>query len=204
MVTSGFGLIGLGIVVLTYLGYKDTPAHPDPAHWTPLAVAGREIADDQRCVTCHRDGAAANPVSRMRVTHDPEWLFSHVKDPQVIAPGLREPPEGGMSDSQAWSILALIKKVRAGAPPPPAMPVEERTAVRVLGRYCAACHMIDGEGASSAPDLTRAGEMNDAMTLRDWITSPEDVDGNASMPPFGGTLSDEEMTAIVNYLAARK
>jgi mono/diheme cytochrome c family protein len=46
--------------------------------------------------------------------------------------------------------------------------------------------------------------MNDAMTLRDWITSPEDVDGNASMPPFGGTLSDEEMTAIVNYLAARK
>ena len=203
LVTAGFGLIGLAIVVLTYLGYQDTPAHADPSHWTPLAVAGREFADDQRCVTCHRDGASANPVSGMRTLHDPEWLFSHVKDPQVIAPGLRPAPPGGMSDSQARSIIALMKKVRAGAPPP-VMPAEERTASLVLGRYCAACHMIDGEGASSAPDLTRAGAMRDATWLRDWITSPEDVDGNASMPPFGGTLSDEEMTAIVNYLAARK
>jgi len=203
LVTAGFGVIGLGIVVLTYLGYKDTPAHADPSHWTPLAVAGREFANDQRCVTCHRDGASANPVSGMRMVHDPEWLFSHVRDPQVIAPGLRPAPAGGMSESQARSIIALMKKVRAGAPAP-VMAAEERTASLVLGRYCAACHMIDGEGASAAPDLTRAGAMRDAMWLRDWITSPEDVDGNASMPPFGGTLSEEEMTAVVNYLAARK
>ena len=51
LVTTGFGIIGLGIVIRTYLGYKDTPAHADPAHWTPLAVAGRQFADDQRCVT---------------------------------------------------------------------------------------------------------------------------------------------------------
>ena len=159
--------------MLTYLGYKDTPAHADPSHWTPLAMAGREFADDQRCVTCHRDGASANPVSGMRILHDPEWLFSHVKDPQVIAPGLRPAPPGGMSDSQARSIIALMKKVRAGAPPP-VMPAQERTASLILGRYCAACHMIDGEGASSAPDLTRVGAMRDAMWLRDWITSPED------------------------------
>ena len=36
LVTGGFGLIGLGIIVLTYLGYQDTPAHADPARWTPV------------------------------------------------------------------------------------------------------------------------------------------------------------------------
>jgi ubiquinol-cytochrome c reductase cytochrome b subunit len=203
LVTTGFGVIGLGIVVLTYLGYKDTPAHADPARWTPLSVAGREFAADQRCVTCHRDGAAANPVAAMRSLHDPEWLFSHVKDPQVIAPGLRPAPPGGMADSQARSVIAFMRKVKTGAPAP-VMPAAERTAALVLGRHCAACHMIDGEGAAAAPDLTRVGAMRDAMWLREWITSPESVDGNASMPAFGEVLSDEEMDAIVAYLAARK
>ena len=53
LVTGGFGLIGLGIIVLTYLGYQDTPAHADPTQWTPLAIAGQ--AD--------RDGPAVHPLS---------------------------------------------------------------------------------------------------------------------------------------------
>jgi ubiquinol-cytochrome c reductase cytochrome b subunit len=203
MVTAGFGVIGLGIIVLTYLGYKDTPAHADPAHWTPLAVAGRDFAADQRCVSCHVEGGAANPVAGMRIKHDPEWLISHVKDPQVIAPGLRPVPPGAMNESQARSIVALIKKVRAGAPPP-SLPAEEHAAAFVLGRYCAACHVIDGEGGLGAPDLTRVGATRDAKWLREWISSPETIDQNASMPAFGEVLTAEQMTAVVNYLAARK
>ncbi len=66
------------------------------------------------------------------------------------------------------------------------------------------CHMIDGEGASSAPDLSRVGATRDAKWLRDWITEPEAVDPFASMASFQEVLSEAEMTAIVNYLAARK
>jgi hypothetical protein len=40
--------------------------------------------------------------------------------------------------------------------------------------------------------------------LRDWITEPEAVDPFANMPAFGGTLSEPEMTALVEYLARRK
>jgi cbb3-type cytochrome oxidase cytochrome c subunit len=64
--------------------------------------------------------------------------------------------------------------------------------------------MIDGEGASSAPDLSRAGQTRDAAWLREWISAPEEVDPFANMPAFGGVLNDEQMTALVNYLAARK
>jgi quinol-cytochrome oxidoreductase complex cytochrome b subunit len=43
LVTLGFGVIGLGIVVLTYLGYKDTPAHVDPSVWGPLPLVRADV-----------------------------------------------------------------------------------------------------------------------------------------------------------------
>ena len=77
-------------------------------------------------------------------------------------------------------------------------------AVMVYGRYCANCHMLDREGGSSGPDLTRAAQRRDAQFLRDWITDPTAIDDFANMPAFGEQLSEEQMDAIVNYLAVRK
>jgi ubiquinol-cytochrome c reductase cytochrome b subunit len=203
LVTGGFGVIGLGIIVLTYLGYQDTPAHADPAHWTPLAIAGQELANDQRCTRCHRPGGAANPIRETTLRRDQEWLLTHARDPEVIAPGLRQPPSGGLGPAQAYSVVAYMRKVQAGVDPP-SWPAEDLRAVMVLGTYCATCHMIDGEGGSSAPDLSRVGATRDAKWLREWITAPEAVDPFASMPPFGDALSEQQMNAIVNYLARRK
>jgi ubiquinol-cytochrome c reductase cytochrome b subunit len=204
LVTGGFALIGAGIIVLTYLGYKDTPAHADPSRWTPLAIAGREIAQNERCLGCHRAGGAASPIPETRVRRDPEWLLSHVRDPEVIAPGLREPPSGsGLGPAQAHSILAFMRKSRAGGGDSVAS-AGERQAALVFGNYCAGCHMLDGEGGASAPDLSRVGTTRDAQWLRDWIAEPTAVDPFANMPSFGAVLSDEQMNAIVSYLAARK
>ena len=203
LVTGGFAIIGAGIIVLTYLGYQDTPEHADPSRWTPLAIAGHEFAQDEQCATCHRTGGAANPIEDTMARRDPAWLLSHVRDPEVIAPGLREAPEGAMGTSQAQSILAYMRKVRAGATTPD-VPAQERQSAVIFGRYCASCHMIDGEGGASAPDLTDVGSRRDAKWLREWIHDPMMVDFAATMPAFGGVLTDEQLTAIANYLAARK
>ena len=203
LVTSGFAIIGAAIIVLTYLGYKDTPAHADPAVWGPLPLAGHEFVKDDRCLTCHVDGGAAGPFEDLRLRRDPEWLIAHARDPQMIAPGLREPPRGGMSDGQARSIASYMKKVRAGVAVP-AVDDETRIASRVIGRYCANCHIIDGEGSSIGPDLTRIGAQRDAQYLHDWITQPDAVDPLANMPAFGEVLTPDEMTVVVKYLAARK
>jgi mono/diheme cytochrome c family protein len=96
-----------------------------------------------------------------------------------------------------------MRKVRAGGGAP-VVSSSEKDAAMVFGSYCAACHMIDGEGGSSAPDLTRVGVTRDAGWLRDWITEPTAVDPFANMPAFGGVLKDEQLDAIVTYLAARK
>ena len=204
LVGAGFGVLGAGLLFLTYLGLKDSPAHADPAHWGPLAIAGHEFAQDGRCTSCHRVGGAGNPLADTRLRKGPEWLLAHIPDPETIVPGLRRPPPGAMTPSQAHSILSYMRTLRAGATTPPTLEGEARVATYVLGRYCANCHMIDGVGGHEGPDLTRAGAERDAKWIHEWITDPEAVDPTAAMPSFGDRLTPEELMAVTNYLAARK
>jgi len=125
-----------------------------------------------------------------------------VRDPQMIAPDLRPVPSGAMTEGQGRAVVAYLRRVRAGASSPTDTP--NQPAVLVYGRYCSTCHALDGEGATVAPDLSRVGTKHDAKWLREWITDPPSVQFDATMPPFGDRLSEEQMTAIVNYLAARK
>jgi ubiquinol-cytochrome c reductase cytochrome b subunit len=203
LVTAGFAVLGAGVVSLTYLGLKDAPSTESQVQWSPLAIAGQEFAKDERCMKCHRAGGVANVLDETRMRKDPEWTLSHVRDPEIIAPGLRPPPAGAMSEAEAQSIVSFMREMRS-SDAAPAVSAEERLAALTLGRYCAMCHMIEGEGGSSAPDLSAVGARHDAEWLRNWITSPEDVDPFATMPPFGGVLTGEQMDAIVGYLAARK
>jgi cytochrome c2 len=135
---------------------------------------------------------------------DPEWLGSHVQDPQMIAPGLRPAPPGGMNALSGRAVLAYMRKVRAGSTGPD-VAEGERIASRVFGTRCANCHAIDGEGDPTAGgDLSQVGSKHDAKWLREWISDPATIDENADMPAFGDRLSEDEMTAIVNYLAGRR
>jgi ubiquinol-cytochrome c reductase cytochrome b subunit len=204
LVIAGFALLGAGVTSLTWLGLQDSPNQAEAeAAWSPLAVAGQEFATDQRCTKCHRAGGVANLLDETRMRKEPEWTLAHVRDPELIAPGLRPPPADAMTEAQAQSILSFMKGLRSGDGPS-GVSAQERSAAITLGRYCATCHMIDGEGGTSAPDLTRVGATRDEKWLRDWISSPEAVDPFASMPPFGELLSQEQMDALVQYLAARK
>ena len=48
------------------------------------------------------------------------------------------------------------------------------------------------------------GEKRDAKWLHAWIADPEAVDEKADMPAFGDRLSPQELTAVAEFLAARK
>lgn len=203
LVAAAFTIVGAAVVALTYLGLKDSPVHADPSDWGPLPLAGRELVKDDRCVTCHRIAGPANPIADTRLRRDAEWLLAHIADPETIAPGTRKPPPGGMREAQARSIVSYLQKVRAGgwAPEPDG---ETRTAVLAIGSWCGSCHVIDGDGVEQGPDLTHAGKEHDARWLREWISDPAAVDDLADMPAFNDRLTDDELTAVANYLAARK
>jgi ubiquinol-cytochrome c reductase cytochrome b subunit len=203
IVMASFAVLGVGISGLTYLGMRSTPAPRDDTQWNALAIAGQEFARDERCMKCHRAGGVATVLDETRMKREPRWTLAHVRDPEMIVPGQRPAPAGAMSEAQAQSILSFMREVSSGDGTPQ-VSATERTAALILGRYCATCHMIDGAGASSAPDLSTVGARHDAAWLRMWITDPESVDAFSSMPPFGQTLTKDQMDAIVSYLASRK
>jgi mono/diheme cytochrome c family protein len=78
------------------------------------------------------------------------------------------------------------------------------TAAAVWARYCVGCHIIDGDGGKDGPELTHAGEKNDAPKLRTWIEDPEAINPDADMPSFGKRLTPAQLDAIAEYLASRK
>jgi mono/diheme cytochrome c family protein len=167
-----------------------------------MAIAGAEFSADQKCAACHRTGGPADPVPQMRITKDPDWVIAHMADPETIAPGSRKAPPGGMRESQARSIISYLQRVRAGGTPP--AQVDHKPGILVYGTWCVRCHTIEGEGVKTGPDLTYAGEKRDAKWLHAWITDPGAVDAKAEMPAFEDRLTPEELTAVVEFLAARK
>jgi ubiquinol-cytochrome c reductase cytochrome b subunit len=198
-------LVVMAVSTLTWLGFRDTPKERNEALWEPRAIAGLDLASSARCTACHVSGGAGPDLNRGRIARDDQWIQGHLSDPAMIAAGLRPPPPDALKTLEAKAVLAYVKKIRAGAPPPQIAP-EDRLASDVFGTKCIQCHVIDGDGGREGPDLTHAGNKpgHDAAWFERWITDPAAVKPDAEMPAFAGKLSDAEMKAIARYLANRK
>jgi len=72
-------------------------------------------------------------------------------------------------------------------------------AVLFHDKACITCHKISGSGGIHGPDLTDVGERltADQVTIRI-------VNGAENMPAYGGTLSKDELNALVEFLETRK
>ncbi len=199
MLATALGVCG--VVTLTALGWRDKPASPAPDAWTMREIGGRTFAAAQQCSRCHSDTGLADPIEGTQVSRGPDWLVGHVTDPEMIAPGLREPPTA-ISEREAAAIVAYVQ--RASRQSYPGFPPIVEAAAIVWARYCVGCHKLDGDGGSQGPNLSQEGGKHDLATLRRWITDPEAVDPNADMPAFGKRLKPRELEAIAQYLAGRK
>jgi ubiquinol-cytochrome c reductase cytochrome b subunit len=206
--TVAVAAIGLGVATLTALGLRDSPPRFDPDSWAPQSVAGSLIADGEQavCARCHVEGGPASPIRATRITRDDGWLVFHMSDPTAIAPGAKplDPTLDPMlDDDQTRSVMAYLRRLRAGATPP-AVSSAAAEVVRTLGTRCVACHLLDGEGGDTGPDLTRIGRRRDAAAIRRIITDANDEYGDSVMPVYGGRLPEAHIAALAEALAARK
>jgi mono/diheme cytochrome c family protein len=64
---------------------------------------------------------------------------------------------------------------------------------------CEHCHGFDGIGTERAPNLSGVGRILHKPEIARQIH-----DGGKQMPAFGGTLTDDEVKQLVEYLAAKK
>ena len=198
-----FGIIAVLLAALTAAGWRDRPPPVDPS-WTVREIGGAAMADDAACTRCHSDGGPADPIAAGAVTRDTQWIEGHLLDPEMIAPGLREPPE--TNEREIAAILAYLARVRRGDAPP-AVGAADAVAMRVFARYCIGCHILAPgarDGGDEGPDLTGVGAKHAPEALRRWIADPEAVDPSADMPAFGSRLSADEMTALVAWLAGQR
>ena len=209
LLTFAMGLIGTATVVLTMMGLNDSPRKYDPNDWGPRAIAGHLLvsAPDNKCSRCHVSGGPAADLSITRITKDEEWLVAHMADPVAIAPGVRSEsdpaPSPQMTRFQAQAVLAYLRRIRAGAKPP-TVNDETRLAATTFSNMCVGCHKIAGEGGESAPDLSRVGARRDATGIKRIIQDPTSEFPDTMMPPFGERLSEQQVNALVQYLANRR
>jgi ubiquinol-cytochrome c reductase cytochrome b subunit len=198
-------LVMLGVVAvatLTALGWRDKPASAASGDaWTLRAIGGRTMAQRANCTRCHSAEGMMEPLERLPSTRGPEWLLGHINDPEMIAPGLREPPTA-VHEREAAAIVEYVRQLSRR--PYPGFDAQIETAAAVFARYCVGCHIVDGDGGKDGPELTHEGSKHDAATLRRWIVNPEAVDPKAEMPSFGKRLTPQELDAIAGYLASRK
>jgi quinol-cytochrome oxidoreductase complex cytochrome b subunit/cytochrome c553 len=199
MTAATIGLIG--IASLTALGWRDRPATLADSQWSMREIGGRMLASTRGCARCHNDTGLADPLEEISTGRGPEWIAGHVTDPEMIAPGLREPP-AVITDREAAAIVAYVHQL--SRQPYPGFPPHIETASTVFARFCVGCHKLDGDGGTDGPDLTHAGSKHDLRALRLWIIDPEAVNPEAEMPGFARKLSAAELDAIAGYLAARK
>jgi ubiquinol-cytochrome c reductase cytochrome b subunit len=191
----------LAVTILTTLGWRDRPISAAGDQWSMREIGGRVIAGYSGCAKCHAETGLADPLEAIALSRGAEWIEGHASDPEMISPGLREPPIT-RSERELAAMVAYVRRV--SRQPYPGYPQNIETAAMVWARYCVGCHIIDGDGGKDGPELSKAGAEHDLPTLRTWIEDPEAVDPLAEMPAFGDRLSPEQLNAIASYLASRK
>ncbi len=207
--TTVMMLIGVATVALTTLGLKDTPERGDVNDWGPRSIAGHAIVTqpNNACAKCHVTGGPAPDLAITRLSKPDEWLLAHMADPVAIAPGVRSdtdpapPPQ--MTRFQAQSVVAYLRRIRAGASPP-TLGAEQKLAATTFAGTCVGCHKIAGEGGTSGPDLSKVGAHRDAASIRKIITDPTVEYPDTMMPTFGERLSASQIDALAQYLANRR
>jgi len=63
---------------------------------------------------------------------------------------------------------------------------------------CQTCHMNDGQGAVGAgayPALAKNENLSDASYPISMV-----INGQGAMPPFGGSMDDDQIAAVVGYV----
>ena len=201
MAVMGTGLAG--ITALTWIALRTMPPDKDPNAWSPIAIAGQDVATRSGCLKCHGPDSVAPNLARGRVARDNAWIKNHLSDPDTMAPGIRPVPFDAPTRPETGAVIAFVRMVRSGAPTP--HPTREERAVALNYTVgCASCHMMDGDGVSDGPDLTHAGRNHDADWIARKITAPMESDPNARMPSLKDKMSAEDVRSMAEFLARRK
>ncbi|MFN8582594.1 MAG: c-type cytochrome [Gemmatimonadaceae bacterium] len=209
-------------LVLAFIAVWPAPARtqsaPLSAYSTHKAVT--LLRTQLACLGCHTlDGEGGNigpDLTTVRERRTPAYIAAMVSDPQRVVPGSAMPRPLLPAPQRALIIQYLSQgPARTPAPespvPAPNVTVPPADGRALYGRWCASCHGSSGNGdgpnAKRLPVAPAAHASKEAMERRPDDSLYDTIAGGGAimnrsprMPAFGGTLSANEIRALVAYI----
>ncbi len=199
----------------------------------PSATYGRELFAEKNCITCHAIGGAGGRVGPdlLGVTqrHSPDWLDEHFVSPTLVVPGSSMPAYdldangraalirfmGTATTADAQALLAGKEKALTAED---AAVEAGRQAFEHYG--CVGCHGEGAKGGVPNPN-SQGGQVPSLLHVADDYKKAEVMkiirggkipplaDANKPAPPlympaWKGTVNDEDVSNIVEYLWSLK
>jgi nitric oxide reductase subunit C len=184
---------------------------------TEQVDAGKKVWQKYDCIGCHTilgNGSYFAPDMTKVVERKPQgYLKQFLMDPKAVN-AKAAMPTLGISSDEADNLLAFldwISKVDTNNwPPKPIL----ATAAGVGGREltkgqqvyqtygCSACHMINGIGGTTGPELTTVGSRRDRAWLIGHFKAPRKFVPNSAMPVIAA--SDAELEQLTAYMLTLK
>ncbi len=176
---------------------------------------GKKLWHKYDCIGCHTilgNGSYYAPdLTKVTVNKPEGYLEKFLMNPRKVKPKAAM-PDLGITRDEAKKLVAFldwISKVDTnGWPPEPVLArykLPESPGVTVYQKYdCSACHMINGVGGTSGPDLTHiASRKPDRQWHINHIKDPQSVVPDSAMPGYP-QMSEEELNQLVDFLLTLK
>ncbi len=185
---------------------------------TPDVDQGKKVWHKYDCIGCHTilgNGSYFAPdMTKIVEKKPPEYLKQFLMDPKSVNPKATMPKLGITSDEadKLIAFLTWISKVDTnGWPPKPILAqaigvggVELTRGQRLYQSLgCSACHMINGIGGTTGPDLTHVGSRRDRIWLKGHFIDPKKYVPNSAMPSYGH-LSEQDLEDLTDYMISLK
>jgi nitric oxide reductase subunit C len=184
---------------------------------TEKVNAGKMVWHKYDCIGCHTilgNGSYFAPDLTKTTENKPKgYLKQFLMDPGAANPKASM-PKLGISSEEADDLIAFLEwtsKVDTnGWPPKPILASAAGVAVKELSEGqklyqalgCSSCHMINGIGGTTGPDLTRVGAARDRAWLIGHFKDPDDYVPNSPMPKV--EAPDADIEKLTDYMLTLK
>jgi cytochrome c oxidase cbb3-type subunit III len=177
------GILGRGPSVAAQFGPPPVAHSPRPRTTADSIAQGKQQFEGT-CANCHGiDGSGATGPNLHDVARrlGPEGLFQTIHS-GILGSGM--PAFGQLGDAKLWQIVDYVSSF--GHSPAELVsgdPQKGRAVYESAG--CPTCHMVDGKGGDSGPELSKVGLLRGADFLRSVILDP-----GANIPTDSGGLQE--------------
>ncbi|MGC2330685.1 MAG: c-type cytochrome [Candidatus Acidiferrales bacterium] len=195
-----FAFLGWTPPISAQLGPGAPPPHSPHPTPTPQSLAEGKALFEGTCAGCHGiDGSGANGPNIRNAGKQlgPEGIYTVIYNGGALGSGM--PNFSSLGEHTIWLLVNYVSSFsEAGGGAVTGDPAKGKEVYEVNG--CSNCHMIDGRGGDSGPDLSQVGGVRSAGFLHDVLLDP-----GASLPQSDASLQERaNYPAYTMYRAVMK